>query len=205
MRGLMSGWIMRRSSVVMVCSTLALLGAARAAEVPALASGEAEKALREALKAFEGGGLSFVLRSQGVTTPLYTLSTVGGGVPFNPDSGSRTLIRKTGVREIQVNAASRALPLADVWRSEAARLLGLEEPIFLSGPRPATEADRKALKSRFFTGADLNGDGKIDLSDLGILAGNFGKVGPGLRGDLNGDGKVDAADVKLFEELYKFE
>jgi len=198
--------MLRRSSTSLLASTLltalALLGAARAADVPALASGEAEKALRAALKSFEGGGLSFVLRSQGVSTPLFTL---GGGVPFNPDSGSRTLTRKSGVRETQVNAAGRALPLPDVWRSEAARLLGLEEPIFLSGPRPATEADRKALKSRFFTGADLNGDGKIDLTDLGILASNYGKVGPGLRGDLNGDGKVDAADIKLFEELYKFE
>ena len=200
-------WAMlRRSSTVLLASgliaALALLGAARAAEVPALATGDAEKALREALKSFEGGGLSFILRSQGVTTPLFTL---GGGVPFNPDSGSRTLIRKGGVREIQVNAAGRALPLPDVWRSEAARLLGLEEPIFLGGPRPATDADRKALKSRFFTGADLNGDGKIDLSDLGILASNYGKVSPGQRGDLNGDGKVDASDIKLFEELYKFE
>ncbi len=201
---------MKRHSSILFCTLLTLttlLGAARAAEVPALATGEAEKALREALKAFEGGGLTLTLRSQGVTTPLYTLlgGTGGSGIPVNPDSGSRTLIRKGGVREIQVNAAGKTIGLSDVWRSEAARLLGLEEPIFLSGPRPVSEVDRKALKARFFTGADLNGDGKIDLTDLGILAGSYGKVSPGQRGDLNADGKVDATDIKLFEELYKFE
>ena len=193
--------ILWRSSV-MALSTLALLGVARAADVPALAQGEADKALRAALKAFEGGGLTLNLRSEGVTSPLYTL---GGGVPFNPDSGSRTLIRRGGLREIQVNATGKALPLQSVWLSEAARLLGLEEPIFVNGARAVTEEDRKALKARFFTGADLNGDGKIDLSDLGILAGSYGKVAPGQRGDLNADGKVDAVDVKLFQELYKFE
>lgn len=200
----MRNLVTRRSSLLL-WSAVALLTTARAAEVPALATGEAEKALREALKSFEGGGLSFTLRSQDVTTPLFTLMAPGGGIPFNPDSGSRTLIRKTGVREIQINTAGKALPVPDVWRSEAARLLGLEEPVFLVGARPVTEADRKALKARFFTGGDLNGDGKIDLSDLGILAGNYGKVAPGQRGDLNADGKVDATDIKLFQELYKFE
>jgi hypothetical protein len=193
--------MMWRSRVI-VLSALTLLGVARGADVPALATGEADKALRAALKAFEGGGLTFTLRSEGVTTPLFTL---GGGIPFNPDSGSRTLIRKGGVREIQVNATGKALPLQSVWIAETARLLGLEEPIFVSSPRAVTEADRKALKERFFTGADLNGDGKIDLTDLGILAGSYGKVAPGQRGDLNTDGKVDAVDIKLFQELYKFE
>ncbi|MDZ4830677.1 MAG: dockerin type I repeat-containing protein, partial [Phycisphaerae bacterium] len=41
---------------------------------------------------------------------------------------------------------------------------------------------------------DLNGDGKVDAADLGILLGSWG--GPGA-GDLNNDGIVDAQDLGL--------
>ena len=44
--------------------------------------------------------------------------------------------------------------------------------------------------------ADLNGDGKVDGGDLGILLGNFGKKGGGI-GDINGDGLVDGGDIGL--------
>ena len=42
--------------------------------------------------------------------------------------------------------------------------------------------------------ADLNNDGLVDGSDLGLMLGNWGL--PGL-GDLNGDGLVDGADLGL--------
>ena len=44
--------------------------------------------------------------------------------------------------------------------------------------------------------ADLNGDGRVDGGDLGILLGGFGRKGCGA-GDLNGDGRVDGADIGL--------
>ena len=50
---------------------------------------------------------------------------------------------------------------------------------------------------------DANGDGKVDGSDVTILAGNWQKgVGDGLTaswedGDFNGDGKVDGSDVTI--------
>jgi hypothetical protein len=46
--------------------------------------------------------------------------------------------------------------------------------------------------------ADLNGDGSVNGSDLGILLGNWGPTPPGsgiALGDLNRDGIVDGADL----------
>jgi hypothetical protein len=44
--------------------------------------------------------------------------------------------------------------------------------------------------------ADLNGDGVIDLADLGILLADFGCVAPGpCPGDIDGDGDTDLADL----------
>ena len=41
--------------------------------------------------------------------------------------------------------------------------------------------------------ADLDGDGAVSGSDLGILLANFG--GPGPQGDINADGTVDGTDL----------
>ena len=46
--------------------------------------------------------------------------------------------------------------------------------------------------------ADLNGDGVIDLADLGILLADFGCVAPGpCPGDIDGDGDTDLADLGI--------
>lgn len=44
---------------------------------------------------------------------------------------------------------------------------------------------------------DLNGDGVVNGSDLGLLLGNWGCVGSDCTGDLNGDGVVDGADLGM--------
>jgi hypothetical protein len=45
---------------------------------------------------------------------------------------------------------------------------------------------------------DLNGDGRTDLADLGILLADFGCTPPGpCVGDLNGDGNTDLADLGI--------
>jgi hypothetical protein len=45
---------------------------------------------------------------------------------------------------------------------------------------------------------DLNGDGRTDLADLGILLGDFGCLPPGpCVGDLNNDGRTDLADLGI--------
>jgi len=47
------------------------------------------------------------------------------------------------------------------------------------------------------TSADLNGDGKVDISDLSVLLSNFGKSGSGIKGDLNADAKVNLSDLSV--------
>ncbi len=42
--------------------------------------------------------------------------------------------------------------------------------------------------------ADLNGDGKVDGGDLGLLLANWGRPG---KTDLNGDGTTDGADQAI--------
>ena len=45
---------------------------------------------------------------------------------------------------------------------------------------------------------DLNGDGVVDLADLGILLADFGCVAPGpCPGDVDGDGDTDLADLGI--------
>ncbi len=44
--------------------------------------------------------------------------------------------------------------------------------------------------------SDINGDNKVDLTDMSILVGNFG-TGKNQKFDLNGDGKVDIRDLSI--------
>jgi hypothetical protein len=53
--------------------------------------------------------------------------------------------------------------------------------------------------------ADLNGDGRVDVADLGILSTNFNNLpNPGGRagGDINGDGVVNVADLGILSSFY---
>ncbi|HSX14444.1 MAG TPA: right-handed parallel beta-helix repeat-containing protein [Candidatus Saccharimonadales bacterium] len=48
------------------------------------------------------------------------------------------------------------------------------------------------------TNADINNDGKVDVSDLSILASNYGLGGKTFsQGDLNGDGYVTILDISI--------
>ncbi|WP_241191244.1 dockerin type I domain-containing protein [Deinococcus psychrotolerans] len=112
---------------------------------------------------------------------------LGGSVPFNPDLSSRTLT-VNNVRRTELNPKG-PLPLSGAVRAEISSLLGLSEF--------SPQAARRKL-----SGADINGDGKVDLTDLALLMGNYGKTGGGLSGDLNRDGRVDESDLNLFTEEY---
>lgn len=59
-----------------------------------------------------------------------------------------------------------------------------------------TTVDRGAYESQPCVG-DLNGDRKVDLSDLATLLGNYGKTGNATPadGDLDGDQDVDLGDL----------
>jgi len=51
---------------------------------------------------------------------------------------------------------------------------------------------------------DANGDNKVDVSDLGILAANYGATSGAIwsTGDFNNDGKVDVSDLGILAANY---
>ena len=51
--------------------------------------------------------------------------------------------------------------------------------------------------------ADINGDGKINFSDMLALFTDLGKKGAGLRSDLNGDLVVDLNDLQALLQSLK--
>ena len=120
-------------------------------------------------------------------------------IPFNPDAGSRTLVSGSK-RQVWINTSS-TLSQELIWRVETAKLLKLPDPIVLPRERTLTEQDKQALKTQFASKGDLNGDDRVDLLDLIILAKNMGVENPS-KGDLNQDGRVDDQDVAQLKELY---
>lgn len=53
---------------------------------------------------------------------------------------------------------------------------------------------------------DANGDGRVDVSDLGIIAANYGRTSGAFRyqGDFNGDRRVDVSDLGVIAANYGF-
>jgi hypothetical protein len=66
----------------------------------------------------------------------------------------------------------------------------------------AVDANSLLIESTYF--GDSNLDRKVDVTDLGTLATNYGKsVSNGiLQGDFNNDGKVDVTDLGLLATDY---
>ena len=81
---------------------------------------------------------------------------------------------------------------------ELSATIGQPDAGFMSG-------DDFELQGGFWTSAapaaacpgDADGDGDIDITDLGFVLSQFGMVGPGLEGDLDGDGDVDVTDLGI--------
>ena len=61
-------------------------------------------------------------------------------------------------------------------------------------PYQVISADDWAHGGTTGSGADLNGDGRVDGADLGLLLSQWGSSG---SADLNGDGTVDGGDIGL--------
>jgi hypothetical protein len=70
------------------------------------------------------------------------------------------------------------------------------DPVYGWGEIDAEAAIETTRQFKRIVG-DINDDGRVDLADFSILAGQFGKRGEGLSGDLNRDGVVNVADVSV--------
>jgi hypothetical protein len=70
--------------------------------------------------------------------------------------------------------------------------------------RTVAPADIVILQwSNALTPGDANGDGAVDVGDLGILAANYGGSGKNWsQGDFNGDGLVDVGDLGILAANY---
>ncbi|OLV17413.1 hypothetical protein [Deinococcus marmoris] len=164
----------------------AALGVASAASVKLQPQGDSlTRAVQAALSAISTKELPVTLDSSSGT--ILTLGGAGTSAAlFNPDVAAR-VVTVGGARRIEFNPAG-PLPLLDAVKQELARELGFKDW--------TAEAARTRL-----SGADLNGDGRIDLTDLAILMENYGKSSS--VGDLNQDRKVDDADLRIFSAQYK--
>jgi uncharacterized protein (DUF2141 family) len=60
------------------------------------------------------------------------------------------------------------------------------------------------VQAATLTPGDANGDGAVDVGDLGILAANYGKTSGATwrMGDFNGDGAVDVGDLGILAANY---
>ncbi|WP_261664053.1 hypothetical protein [Deinococcus sp. Marseille-Q6407] len=167
----------------MLLAALGLGGGASAADLNLRPQGEPlTRAVQQALAELSTPGLPLRLVTR--SGPQLSLGSQSG-VPFNPDEAVRTVGRGEQ-RRIEINPQG-PLPLNEAVRQALAQEFELD----------AWTPDAARLR---FSGADLNGDGVVDLTDLALLMNNLGSSG---RGDLNGDRQVDDTDIRLFAEQYR--
>jgi hypothetical protein len=138
---------------------------------------------------------------------------VGDASLFGPDAlaFSRRTLDAPGV-EVLLRPGGDGRRL-DVLARELGLLAGLPDggSAVRSGRLPArtpaapTVADAQALlAARSGAPEDLNGDGRVDLYDLALLAEAYGRVGTRLAADLDGSGTVDDADMERLRAAYEF-
>ena len=134
------------------------------------------------------------------------------GVEFNPDAATRTVITDSAASGAAPKVEVRFNPSSPLDRDsalfvEAGLRLGVDIDPAVDGKRALTETDAKTLRARYSPDGDLNGDGRIDIDDLELMAANFGKraaAGSSVLGDLNGDGAVDDKDLEILKKNYSF-
>ena len=59
------------------------------------------------------------------------------------------------------------------------------------------QLSRLSIDAKPSLAGDVNGDNSVNIFDLVMVAGQFGKSGAGLSGDVNGDGSVNIFDLVM--------
>lgn len=120
-----------------------------------------------------------------------------------PDAPGVEVLLRPGVDGRRVDVLARELGLlAGLPDGGSAVRSGRLPPAARAAP---TAADARALlAARSGAPEDLNGDGRVDLYDLALLAEAYGRAGTRLPADLDGSGTVDDADVERLRAAYEF-
>ena len=141
-------------------------------------------------------GGQFLLRLDGTTNV---------GSPFDLTEGESYVIEKTPSNTWLLYNSTTGTILRETGVGEGP---GAGDTIWLfAHARPDGEfltLDYVAIDENAFTPGDFNTDGAVDVSDLGILATNYGTTS-GMTwgdGDANGDGAVDVSDLGILATNY---
>jgi hypothetical protein len=124
---------------------------------------------------------------------------------------SRLSSSDSNVRDAVVVTIELMLGPSNVSRvSDATSKAKLREVLYQvsSDTDPTVSTDGKGANAMFVrldvNPADVNGDGKVDCSDIAIVMASFGKKigqsGFDVRADVNGDGIVNVKDLALVSQ-----
>ena len=125
---------------------------------------------------------------------------------WSASTGVRLLLR-TGSSDLTGFALKSFFPIGNAGQNGSGGSTGLSDSGWFvtnasdSNPKTPTGTDYMVIRARVFgaastCAADLDGDGLVDGSDLGIMLGTWGACS-GCDADLDGDGLVDGSDLGI--------
>ena len=125
----------------------------------------------------------------------------GGGIAVQNDRAYQLMQRSGGITLVELDVADPAVPalLRELVVPGGGYVLVDGRFAYVTG-RVATNGavGLSIIELAPPCPADLNGDGSVDLADLGILLADFGCQAPGpCPGDIDGDGDTDLADLGI--------
>ena len=113
-------------------------------------------------------------------------------------TGDQLLVELKGEGEEEVVATqTQTMTLAEIGRGFAVINLQLPEKPKLEVSESDGEVKAPGTSLPPQLTGDVNGDGTVNIFDLVIAAGSFGKTGTGIMGDVNADGNVNIFDLVI--------
>jgi hypothetical protein len=90
------------------------------------------------------------------------------------------------------------------WRVDAS-FAWWDLVIIYGGGAPVTKTfGSQSVHFSMMNTGDANGDGRVDIGDLGLLASSFNRPGDWSHGDFTNDGMVDVADLGILASNWGF-